>query len=52
MRFKPVFGLMVIAAVWLVAPPPQVYAGRQATAATEPETGEVQDEKQRRFLPI
>jgi protein SCO1/2 len=50
MRFKPVFGLMVITAAWLVAAPLQVCAGRQATAATEPETDKLRDEKQRRFF--
>ena len=50
MRFKPVFGLMVVAAAWLVAAPLQVCAGRQATAATEPETDKLRDEKQRRFF--
>ena len=50
MKFKPMFGLMVVAAVWLVAAPPQVCAGRQTTAATEPETGDMQDAKQRRFF--
>ena len=41
---------MAVAAVWLVAAPPQVYAGRQASAVTEPETDELQDEKQRRYF--
>ena len=50
MRFKPMVGLMVVAAVWLLAAPPQVYAGRQATAATESETDRLKDEKQRRFF--
>ena len=50
MKFKPMFGLMVVAAVWLVAAPPQVCAGRQTTAATEPETDDMQDAKQRRFF--
>ena len=50
MRLKPVFGLMVIAVAWLVAAPPQVFAGRQAIAATAPETDKLQDEKQRRFF--
>jgi len=50
MRLKPVFGLTVIAAAWLVAAPLQVCAGRQATAATEPETDKLRDEKQRRFF--
>ena len=50
MRVKPVLGLIIIAAVWLVAAPPQVFAGRQASAATESETDRLQDEKQRRFF--
>ena len=50
MRLKPVLGLIVIAAVWLVAAPPQAFAGRQANAATEPESDKLQDEKQRRFF--
>ena len=47
---KPVLGLMVIVVAWLVAAPPQVFAGRQAIAATAPETDKLQDEKQRRFF--
>ena len=47
---KPVLGLMVIAAAWLVAAPPQVFAGRQAIAATAPQADKLQDEKQRRFF--
>ena len=50
MRLKPVLGLMVIVFAWLVAAPPQVFAGRQAIAATAPETDKLQDEKQRRFF--
>ena len=50
MRLKPVLGLMVIAAAWLVAAPPQVFAGRQAIAATAPQADKLQDEKQRRFF--
>ena len=50
MRLKPVLGLMVIVVAWLVAAPPQVSAGRQANAATGPETDKLQDEKQRRFF--
>ena len=51
MRFKPVFGLIVLTATWLVvATTPQVFAGGQATAATERETGELLDDKQRHFF--
>ena len=50
MRLKPVLGLIVIAAVWLVAAPPQAFAGRQVSAAIEPKTDKLQDEKQRRFF--
>ena len=50
MRLKPVLALMVIAAAWLVAAPPQAFAGRQVSAALEPETDKLQDEKQRRFF--
>ena len=50
MRFRPTYGLMAIATVWLVAAPPQVFAGRQASAATESESNKVQDEKQRQFF--
>jgi len=50
MRLKPVLGLMVIAAAWLVAAPPQAFAGRQVSAALEPKTDKLQDEKQRRFF--
>jgi protein SCO1/2 len=41
---------MVIAATWLAAAPPQVLAGRQATAAVEPKSDKLQEEKQRRFF--
>jgi len=50
MRFRPVFGLMVIAAAWLLVAPPGAFAGRQATAATEPERDKLQDEKQRLYF--
>ena len=50
MGLKPVLGLMVIAAAWLVAAPPQAFAGRQLSAAIEPKTDKLQDEKQRRFF--
>ena len=41
---------MVIAAVWLVAAPPPIYAGQQAKAATAPEAEKLNEEKQRRFF--
>ncbi len=50
MRIKPVLGLMVIAAAWLVATPPQAFAGMQVNAAIEPEKDKLQDEKQRSFF--
>jgi protein SCO1/2 len=50
MSFKPVFGLMILAAALLAAAPSQVVAGRQATAAAEPETDKLRDEKQRQFF--
>ena len=50
MRLKPMLGLMVIAAAWLVAAPPQVFAGRQAKAAIEPQTDTLRDEKARSFF--
>jgi protein SCO1/2 len=44
-------GLLVIAAAWLAAAPPQVFAGRQATAAVEPKSDKLEvEEKQRRFF--
>ena len=50
MRLKPVLGLMVIVAAWLVAAPPQVFAGRQAKAEIEPQTDALRDEKARSFF--
>ena len=50
MRFKSFLGLMVIAAAGLVTAPPQVFAGQQAKAATEPQTEALRDEKARKFF--
>jgi protein SCO1/2 len=47
MVFKPMLVMSVIAAAWLVAAPPQAFAGRQAAAAVEPRTDASQDEKNR-----
>ena len=50
MRLKPVLGLMVIVAAWLVAAAPQAFAGRQVNAAIEPQTDALRDEKARSFF--
>ena len=50
MRLKPVFGLMVMAAAWLMAAAPQEVAGQPATAAIESQTDTSRDEKARSFF--
>ena len=52
MRFKPVFGLMVIATAWLVAAAPQAFAGRQTKAAIEPQKRVAVSDRQRKNLDV
>ena len=50
MGFKTVLGLFVLLSVWLGAAPPQIFAGRQPSAAMESQTDTLQDEKNRRYF--